>query len=784
MKREDFILTALLHRISKVYADAFSLYGYTPAHEGFYQNLIQKAEEWASGGVLPSNELPQKSLYATLEKLNQAENYTPIYAFDAIKMTLSDSFFPKKNPTSRDFKSLIQQFCKEANTLPRENKIAFLENCYNLLYKYTVSISCGVPNLSDVSLFDHSRMTAAFAISLYDYLKENPKNTLEPTDKPVLFLGGNISGIQNYIYNIISKFATKNLKGRSFYLQLLTDSVIQKLRHELQLFETNIVYASGGGFYMIVPNTEFAKNKIHEIEKCIADAAFQEFKTVLSLNIAYTELAYTDITGETNTLNQKWAELIEKLNNKKRLKYADKFSSEYHYFFEEAEQGGQLKKDVITNEEITDTHFECGQVYEFTEEEILDYPAKKANSYSKYVLQHTKAQIELGEQLRKTKFLIRSAEPIEWNTKVPHYQNPLNLGIHWYFFEELPRVPAQVTCTLIQFNSPEDFLKTEWNSPNIVYSFAFYGGNKAPVHSQNKYQIKNFNDLAGTEQDKFKRLAILRMDVDNLGNAFINGLGKYRTFSRYSTISRSLDFFFKGYLNKIWQDNVEFKEWTYIVYSGGDDLFIVGKWDKVIEFAETIHTEFKKWTGNNNTLTLSAGIAIVPAKYPVLKAADLAGEAEEHSKNHTNGTQSKNAICILDVPLNWETEFPTVKVLKNELVQRLSSQELPKGFLHKIQTLYEMSITQKKNKQNESWKWILAYDFKRATERKKNTYLQQFLEDLKKNILTNTHNGKKLTTKYTFLELLNLASRWAELELKNQSNPQKTNKSYEYEEKL
>jgi len=158
---------------------------------------------------------------------------------------------------------------------------------------------------------------------------------------------------------------------------------------------------------------------------------------------------------------------------------------------------------------------------------------------------------------------------------------------------------------------------------------------------------------------------------------------------------------------------------------------------------------------------------MVTAKFPLLKAAHLSGEAEDIAKKHVSNGQEKNAICVLDVPLNWENEFPQVQKLKHELVQNLNSEVLPRGFLHKIQTLYNMSVEQKKHKQNESWQWIMAYDFARIKERKKNdTSLKNFLDTLQKHILTN--NVKN--TNYTYLELLNVAARWAELETKNEKN--------------
>jgi len=760
MQREEFILSVLLQPVAKYCND---LSKYTSVQDENLKYILQKAEHWALGGKQPENNIPSSGLKPVLENLNRQGNLAHVYTFEPTKLELSKNFFPKKKtyPTNAP-KSLFDELSKELNTLP-DNTAVFIENCYNLLHKYTVTIPFHT-QLPDVPLFDHCKTMTAFAVCLYDYLHEKQKFTLEPTDAPVLFLGGSASGIQAYIYGIISKFATKNLKGRSFYLQLLVDSVIEKILYELHLFHCNIVYASGGGFYMLVPNTEAVKNKIKELEKQIADNFFEQFKTALSFNISSTELSEADITQ--NKIAQKWGELTEKLNQQKRTKYADKIQTDYSYFFENAEHGGTLKKDTITNEEITTEHFAKNHVFEVKEDGISEEPSTHPEPDKNYILKLTKQQIELGKYLRETNFILKSTHKVNyWKQEALHYENPLNLGIHWYFFDKLPKQLTAERCTVIQLNNPENFLKTDWsNKQNLIYDFTFYGGNDTPESPTNKHEPKNFNDLGGNENDTFRRIAILRMDVDNLGNAFIKGLASKQTFSRYSTLSRSLDFFFKGYINTLWKQNPEFKEWIYIVYAGGDDLFIAGKWDTVIDFAETIKKEFSEWACYNPELTLSAGIAIIPPKYPVLKGAELSGEAEETAKKHSNTKQQKNAVCMLDIPLNWESEFTVVKNLKDEMVSQLA---LPRGFLHKIQTLHAMSAEQKKHKQNESWQWIMAYDFARMKERKKNDdNFEKYLTDLQNKILTNNVPN----THYTYLELFNVAARWAELETKNEKN--------------
>lgn len=51
-----------------------------------------------------------------------------------------------------------------------------------------------------------------------------------------MLIGADLSGIQSYIYQVVSKYAGKNLKGRSFYLRILSDSIVRFLLKELGCF--------------------------------------------------------------------------------------------------------------------------------------------------------------------------------------------------------------------------------------------------------------------------------------------------------------------------------------------------------------------------------------------------------------------------------------------------------------------------------------------------------------------------------------------------------------------
>lgn len=271
----------------------------------------------------------------------------------------------------------------------------------------------------------------------------------------------------------------------------------------------------------------------------------------------------------------------------------------------------------------------------------------------------------------------------------------------------------------------------------------------------------------------FKRIAVLRMDVDNLGSVFIRGFSdKRKTFSRYTALSRSIDYFFKGYINTLRNKNENYRNHIFIIYSGGDDLFIIGKWDIVIDFADLINKEFSKWVCYNNHLTLSAGIAIVTTKFPVLNAANMAGDAEKKAKQHTCNGEEKNSITLFDCPLNWKHEFKIVKQLKDELIYFLTYKDTAKSLLEKISKLNEMKREADLLKLNPQWQWVMAYDFGRMKQqyRKKDEEFVKFIDQLQENMVCNTYQKNKINGNYHFIELLAIAARWTELLIRTNKN--------------
>jgi CRISPR-associated protein Csm1 len=381
-----------------------------------------------------------------------------------------------------------------------------------------------------------------------------------------------------------------------------------------------------------------------------------------------------------------------------------------------------------------------------------------------------------------------SDEPLTYFSKQAF--NPVNIGKYNYFVtakeidekkEQLRVLTDKVRVTAI---NKLNFFETQQKGLDNIYSYTFYGGNDYPISNWHDTP-KTFEELAGIvfeDEDKEKRksspglvrLGVLRMDVDNLGSMFRRGLSAdERAFSRYSVLSRSLDYYFKGYINEIWKNDDAFKNLTQVIYSGGDDLFIVGKWDVLIRMAEDINNNFRNWTGNNHELTISGGISIIQPKFPIIKAAIMSEREEKNAKEHKYGDLEKNSFSIFGYAFSWEKEWPFFRDLKNQVKLLLQEKQdgLSQGFPSDMYNLMQQAeltfnVTEKRYIiKNFEVMWLTAYNFRRTVKGIKNESVKVFLEKWVKLIFTGKIQELP-DTKYHALQYLALAARWASLELR------------------
>ncbi|MES2648152.1 MAG: type III-A CRISPR-associated protein Cas10/Csm1 [Bacteroidota bacterium] len=783
---------------------------HAPAADNLLERIIQKADHYSSGvdrdvqggpgwkdaeeetdqNWVSLKETRMRSVFEgiSLKGNKKLADYAKKLPLKPI--SVDPGFFPieaESQTDDVDYKRLWEQFVSEIKCIENKTINSFNDSLLFLLEKYTCRIPSSTKYLPDVSLYDHLKTTAAFAISLYDYISEKGYEDIPSSDeKPFALVGGSLSGIQKFIYNIVAKGAAKNLKGRSFYLQLLTDNVVQLLLSELGLQSGNLIYASGGGFYLIAPNTKDLPEKLKAMEEKLARQLFKYHGTELYLALDFAPFGEAEIFCKTEgeeSIASVWKILGENLSRKKSKRFETILQERFADFFEPIEVSTEKKKDVITGEEL-------GKTIKYLDD-----------NFEQPVNEYTWMQIELGKALKKTDYWILAKEKVTYFPTEVFWFEPIGLGQYNYLvtkkvldnYENQLKLSAD-NVRVIHFNK-ENFLEPLQKVSNNVHGFTWYGGND---FAENDYgEPKSFEELAGVSLDgpnykesskkmagpELTRLGVLRMDVDNLGAIFRRGFApEHRSLSRYSSLSRSLDWFFKGYINTIWKSHTSYSQFSQIIYSGGDDLFVVGKWDVLIQMASDIQKSFKEWVCNNSELTLSGGMATVGARFPILKSASYSEIFEKAGKQHNFGEIEKNAFAFISykpqqstddliIALNWDNEYPYLKRLKEELIALMKiTNGLSEGFSSAMYNLLQQSNMDINSNgryypKNHRIIWLVAYQFKRSSDGKHES-VKDFFRNWDNNIMTGkVQNQPSLdNTIYHSLQFLAIAARWAALE--------------------
>ena len=249
--------------------------------------------------------------------------------------------------------------------------------------------------------------------------------------------------------------------------------------------------------------------------------------------------------------------------------------------------------------------------------------------------------------------------------------------------ENKPTPPAEATRAAVYRLNSTDFLSNEtlgnfrWDALPVSYDFRLLP--QVIPRRPRSDTVADFDQLADAS-DGVKWLGVLRMDVDNLGGVFRDGLGESATISRMSTLSESLRLFFEGYLPQRCRDYNASRtpEILELIYAGGDDLFLVGGWSALPQIAHQIRAEFRAFVGGDH-VTLSGGIAIEHKKYPLYQ---LAGDAGDALDNDAKGLRTeKDALSFLQKPMTWE-DFNRVDEWHKQLLTAVSGKKpLPSSFL-------------------------------------------------------------------------------------------------------
>jgi CRISPR-associated protein Csm1 len=251
---------------------------------------------------------------------------------------------------------------------------------------------------------------------------------------------------------------------------------------------------------------------------------------------------------------------------------------------------------------------------------------------------------------------------------------PFKEDIWKSFTEELIKSKGFVIRQATQKeDSPSPFSKAGFYFQTSSDASQFEGKilNKLPVKKQG---IADFDEIV-QQSTGDQKLAALKIDVDNLGLLFRN-----KTREEYEQNSQYLSQFFEAEMYQILKPYID-EASIYPVFAGGDDCFLIGAWDKVLEAACVIQKEFHAFqTEEKLNLSISAGVVIVPANFPMVRLAEEAEHALELAKNH-----GKNKITLFGEVLTWQ-DYQKAKEIAKELKKLIEEHNASRAVLHRIKS--------------------------------------------------------------------------------------------------
>ena len=518
----------------------------------------------------------------------------------------------------------------------------------------------------EVSLYDHSKSTAALATALWRWHRETGSENIAAvregwSKQKFMLVQGDFFGIQDFIFaegGNTQKHAHKLLRGRSFQVSLLAECAALKMLEALELPSTSQIINAAGKFLIVAPNTESARAAIANCKQTLNNWCLQHTYGEIGVGIATTEASCSDFTGG------RFGELTKRL-------------------FAELDKAKHQRFDLCSAAAPTvfaehlDAFDNTLGVCNINGKHPADVEASGKRGYALSRLAND--QIRIGEALtKKARLLVaREAETL-----------PV-LGLD-YFGYRLAFVPesdvsgkygelarAGTIRRLWDFNAPDED-GTLWHGYARRYVNAYvpvWSETDQTLKAHGKYQRINSDQLGESDNGNIKTLhaialedgvdrnnnarytgeialLTLKGDIDNLGAIFQQGLEK-PTFAKMASLSRQVNAFFALWLPWFCEHGTDasgikrFRN-TYTVFAGGDDFFLIGPWDSTVQLAAVLREKFAEYVRNDG-ITFSAGMLMTHPKTPVRQLARRAEEALEQAK----ALPGKNAVTLWGRSIPW-----------------------------------------------------------------------------------------------------------------------------------
>jgi len=613
----------------------------------------------------------------------------------------------KKKEHEEDYKNLYRDFTDKIKALKHKKQpllwLQHFDSLYRLYTSFIPSARVG-RIIHDVSLYDHSRTTAALAVGLFRYHEET--NTLKEeairnrSEKKFLIVSGDFYGIQNFIFSAGGEergYRSKILRGRSFTVSLLTELAAKMICDELGLSFLSVFMNAGGKFHLIAHNTEDSLKKLRKIEDKINKWLIDAYLGECAIGITCTEASPEEFLN--GSLEKLWDRHLKRMEEKKFNRF------DLHLF------GGVFKGflDRFRNDLYRPLCPICGKrpsSESVENDNIIAKPNERASA-----CELCRDHVLIGAKIVRGQRIAIIKDNSEGDLKKPLF------GTYQLKFvdadeDTLPEkeieafwdvnvradgsLPTDVTLVPLNGYVPV-YEESDLDDDRILAGDRTEETKIELIDMIKKGIPKTFYHIAikalswGSDKKELygiDALGVLKADVDNLGAIFGCGFqGRRFTLSRMATLSRSLNNFFAIYLPYALRraENRNFRD-IYTVFAGGDDLFLIGPWKAIRDASLFIYKKFREYTCHHEKVHLSAGITIHKPSTPV----DVIAEKAEESLGEAKGA-GRDRITMFDKTVSWNEFEKLTKEIMPKVSNWLEYGLISKSLIYRICDFVQMA---------------------------------------------------------------------------------------------
>lgn len=630
-----------------------------------------------------------------------------------------------------EYRSLFEQMAESLKSLrhAHENPALWFEHFDSLMMRYASSIpSARVEDvIPDVSLYDHARITSALAAAIYRFHAEHRSLTIdavmEDETRKLLLVGADFYGIQDFIfsgYGDTRKYRSKLLRGRSFAVSLLMELAADMACREMGLPHISVVLNAGGKFTLLSHNTSNARKGLKAAEERINDWLMRLTYGETGIGFSFVEASPADLVS--GRFGKLWDRLGEAIAERKLMRInLDRYGGAVTNYLDSFVNTLKHPLCPICGKRPSSRLAEgdrfvgdLGSACSLCRDHI--YLGTNLATKQRLAVSTTDAMIEGSES--------RLLEPIFDEYQVSFPAGDLNEAAEggrllrfWDLGEASSGITSRYIKGYVPVYGPEDLKddrilvgrKSEARKFELIEQIK-------PGDPKTLHYIAAMSKKPDRESGKYtgvEVLGILKADVDHLGMLMSCGLKPERfTFSRLATLSRQLNWFFALFLPHLLMMDKRFKD-IYTVFAGGDDLFLIGPWNYVIDLAMELRDRFHDYVCGNEEVHFSAGISLMKPMTPI----DSMAEGAEHALHESK--RKRNALTVFSQTVTWN-EMDELLEIRAVLEKWLGEGWINQSMLHRLNKLIQMAgeerrlVGQRKDIMVDDlactrWRFMLAY---------------------------------------------------------------------------